>query len=41
VHQAIYDWRHAKGVGYYRNEVLLKRFNQIFQEMKKRYDFQE
>ncbi len=41
VHQAVYDWRHAKGVGYYRNEVLLNRFNQIFQQMKERYEFQE
>jgi len=41
VHQALYDWRRAKGVGYYRNEVLLKRFNQIFQNIAERYDFQE
>ena len=41
VHQAMYDWRHSKGVGLYRNEVLLKRFNEIFQKMRERYQFQE
>jgi hypothetical protein len=41
VHQAMFDWRHAKGVAPCRNEVLLRRFKQIFKKMKERYQFQQ
>ena len=41
VHQAIYDWRHKKGLGLFRNEVLIRRFKEIFEMMKKKYQFQE
>jgi hypothetical protein len=41
VHQALFDWRHTKGVASFRNEVILKRFQQIFERMKESYQFQE
>ena len=40
IHQAIFDWRHTKGVASLRNEAILKRFEQLFQKMKENYEFQ-
>ena len=40
-HQAIFDLRHTKGVASLRNEVILKRFDQIFEKMKESYKFQQ
>ena len=41
VHQAVFDLRHARGVASFRNEVILKRFHQIFEKMKETYKFQQ
>jgi hypothetical protein len=40
VHQAVFDWRHARGVASFRNEAILKRFQQIFEKMKESYKFE-
>ena len=37
VHQAIYDLRHARGIGVHRNDFLLRRFDGIYQSMLKTY----
>ena len=41
VHQAILDWCNTKGAAPLRNEVILGRFEEIFQKMKESYQFQQ
>lgn len=41
IHQSIYDWLRMKGGSLHRNEILLERFEGIFEKIKRNYQFKE